>query len=496
MTSEDKAKIVSTLMGMNLFLTPDSVSVIPEALTFDAFSQDILPKIERQALPASFPIEKLTELFAIIEKKEEKSGPPSIISDLEIISSYSKESTKKTVQDFVAHFKARYESLRKLLQNRIELQNTVSIRRLSGDQREKVAIIGLVITKEETKNKNLMLEIEDPTGMIKAIVRKDKENVMRLAKDIALDEAVGVLGTYTKGVIFVENFVLPEIPTKEFKKAPDEAYAAFTSDLHVGSKMFLPEEFTKFISWLNGEVGSDEQKKIARSVKYLFVVGDLVDGVGIYPGQEGELSIPDITAQYNECAKYLSMIRKDVKIIACPGNHDAGRISEPQPAMDKRYAQALHDIPNLTLVSNPATVKIHASGKFPGFNVLLYHGYGFDYYIANMDSVRLNGGYNRADLLMKMLLQKRHLAPTHASTLYMPDTEEDPLVISTIPDFFVTGHIHKVAVSNYKSASMICCSCWQSKTLFQEKVGHNPEPGRVPVVNLRTREIKVMRFDN
>jgi len=141
-------------------------------------------------------------------------------------------------------------------------------------------------------------------------------------------------------------------------------------------------------------------------------------------------------------------------------------------------------------------INIHASKEFPGFDVLLYHGYSFDYYVSNVDAIRTNGGYDRADLIMRFLLQKRHLAPSHGSTLYIPDTKKDALIISKIPDFFITGHIHKANVSNYKNITNICCSCWQSKTTFQERVGHNPEPSRVPVVNLKTREVKMLKFCN
>ena len=125
---------------------------------------------------------------------------------------------------------------------------------------------------------------------------------------------------------------------------------------------------------------------------------------------------------------------------------------------------------------------------------MIYHGYSFDYYVANVESIRNGGGYDRADLIMKFLLQRRHLAPTHTSTLYIPDIKNDYLVIDKIPDFFISGHIHKSYVSNYRNITLICGSCWQAKTPFQEKVGHNPEPARVPIINLQTREVKVLRF--
>ena len=168
-------------------------------------------------------------------------------------------------------------------------------------------------------------------------------------------------------------------------------------------------------------------------------------------------------------------------------------LAEPQPIFYKEYSQCLYDIPNVTLVTNPAMVNIGKTENFEGFNVLMYHGYSFDYY-ANLEFIRNNGGYHRADLIMKFLLQRRHLAPTHTSTLYIPETENDPLVIDKIPDFFATGHIHKSSAANYKNITMICGSCWQAKTPFQEKTGHHPEPARVPIVNLQTREIKILNF--
>jgi DNA polymerase II small subunit len=169
-------------------------------------------------------------------------------------------------------------------------------------------------------------------------------------------------------------------------------------------------------------------------------------------------------------------------------------MAEPQPAFTNDFCRALFKLQNAVFVSNPATVNIGSAGGFSGFNVLLYHGYSFDYYINEVGSIRNNGGYDRADLMMKFLLKRRHLAPTHSSTLYSPYTSKDPMLIDIVPDFFISGHIHKSAALNYKNITLICGSCWQSKTDFQEKMGHKPEPGKVPIANLATREIKILRF--
>ena len=95
---------------------------------------------------------------------------------------------------------------------------------------------------------------------------------------------------------------------------------------------------------------------------------------------------------------------------------------------------------------------------------------------------------------MQFLLKRRHLAPSHTSTLYIPDANKDHLVIDTLPDIFVTGHVHKAVITNYRNITLVCGSCWQSKTVFQEKVGHNPEPARVPVLNLKTRQFRLLKF--
>lgn len=414
---------------------------------------------------------------------------------VKVIQSYAGGSKKREVQDFVDYFTRRFRALEGILHQRQGLQNTISIKHiLRKKDKEHLALIGMVNKKETTKNGNLMITVEDPTGYIKVLINKNKPDLFRMAKDFVMDEVIGVVGVNGQNIVFANEIYLPDIPHNELKKAEDDTYVAFLSDLHVGSNMFLPEDLDKFLKWLNGEIGNEKQREIASKIQYLFIAGDLVDGVGIYPGQEDELTHPDIYAQYEECAKYLKRVPDRITMIICPGNHDAGRLSEPQPVLQREYCKPLFELENAIFVSNPALVNIHASEDFPGFDVLMYHGYSFDYYVAEVNSLRSQGGYDRADLIMRFLLQRRHLAPAHSSTLYIPDTTQDPLVIQTVPDFFISGHIHKSISANYKNTTMICGSCWQAKTAFQEKVGHHPEPSRVPLVNLKTREVKILKF--
>jgi DNA polymerase II small subunit len=416
-------------------------------------------------------------------------------TDVEVVFSYNEPTEKKDVKDFVDYFNVRFKQIESILSGRQELSGLTSIGRVVGKKdRETVAMIGMVNDKASTQN-GIMLTLEDQTGLIKVHVSASKKELHYIAKNIVLDEVIGVAGATGDKIVFCTNILLPDVPlSKELKKAPEESYAMFLSDIHVGSKLFLAQKFEKFLAWLNGDAGTEEHKAILPKIKYMFIIGDLVDGVGIYPNQEGELEIKDIFDQYKECASLLSRIPKHITIVACPGNHDAIRLSEPQPVFDRDIAKPLYDIPNLMLVSNPGIVNIGAKDGFSGFDVMLYHGYSFDYYISNVDEIRNNGGYDRADLVMKFLLQRRHLSPSHSATLYIPDGKADPLFISRIPDFFASGHIHKSTVDKYRNVSTICGSCWQATTSFQEKCGHHPEPAQVPLVNLQTRQTKLLRF--
>ncbi|MDP3917504.1 MAG: metallophosphoesterase [Nanoarchaeota archaeon] len=428
--------------------------------------------------------------------KEEPVKKKKIFDDkytLKIIKNYGDESKLREVKDFVYHYKARYNFLRNIITKRQEMNNVISIERVKNKEKgESVTLIGLVYDKRITKKGNIMVKLEDATGTTNIIFDSKIENVDFLC----FDEVIGVTGIVNEGFVYANSLIFPDIPERiDVKTYPGEVCAAFISDVHIGNKLFIEDKFMKFIDWINGKHSDPKMIELSKKIKYLFIVGDVVDGVGIYPNQDKELNIKSIKAQYDRCAELLSMIRKDIKIILCPGNHDARRIAEPQPALDS-YAESLKDIDNLFLVSNPSMINVLSSEKFEGFNILMYHGYSYDYYAANIDPIMQGGGYDRGDLIMKFLLQKRHLSPAHTSTLFVPNGKEDYLVIDQIPDIFASGHIHKVSVSKYKGVTNIVGSCWQYKNDFQERVGHHPEYCKVPVFNFGTGKAVVLDFSD
>lgn len=499
----EKNELLSKLAENGFLASPDFISTIEQNHFEDFFNFVIKlnPKplfltktIYDQFLQIKTPVQNPVieaQQTQVEVLKPKSTHREQIETKIKIKKNYTPVNRKIDINDWVAYYFDRYNKLRELLQNHEELKNTISIgRALKADGRQNVSLIGMVREIKKTLKGTYVVELEDPTGIINISIKN--LDCIKKAEEIVHDEVIGVVGTKSGNFIYAENIVFPEIPERQIKKAEDEVYAVFISDIHVGSNMFLPKEFSQFIDWVNGNIGNEKQRDIASKIKYLFIAGDLVDGVGIYPGQENELTITDIYAQYAEFAKYISKLPEDIQIIICPGNHDAVRIEEPQPPLFKDIAKPIYDLPNVTMVSNPALVNIHNVGNFPGIDILMYHGYSFDHYVSTVPTLR-KYNYDRMDLVHEFLLRKRHLAPTHNSTLIHPSAQ-DFLIIDKIPDVIVTGHVHKAKIGKYKNILTVSSSCFQDRTSFQEKVGHTPEPGRVPILNLKTSELKIMRF--
>ena len=90
---------------------------------------------------------------------------------------------KLEVKDFVYHFRNRYEDLKDILNEKEELENLVSINKLSNEK-QKFSVIGMVYSKKITKNKNILLEIEDLTGKLNVLISSSKEDLLKESEDI------------------------------------------------------------------------------------------------------------------------------------------------------------------------------------------------------------------------------------------------------------------------------------------------------------------------
>ena len=479
MLAEEKKETIRELLNRNILVTPKILQELENSEDKEFFLES-LQKEKPQP-------EKKTEIKPLENQPTE--------DNVKILFNYKLKPQKREIKDSVQYFKKRYNYFKTLLMKKQELQQyrTLSINKIN-QATETIAIIGMIEDKKETKNNNILLSVEDLTGNINCIINKNNAETFKDSKELLLDEVVVLIGTYHNGFFFTEKILFPEIPNLPQKKAPTEKYVAFLSDIHVGSKQFLKEEFETFLKWIRGESGSKEQREIAKKTKYLIISGDIVDGIGIYIDQRDQLEIRSLRKQYEAFAEYLEQIPSNIKIILSPGNHDGVQVFEPQEALGENFSESLKKFPNVINVSNPALVNIDSSKNFDGFNILVYHGYSFDECINQIDSVRLNGAYDSPDLIMKALLRKRHIGPQHGSALAIHTSTEDNLIIDPIPDIFLTGHVHRTKVSSYKNVLLVNASCWQSLTPFQEKMGHIPNPAQVPILNLKTRKIKILKF--
>ncbi len=449
-------------------------------------NQKILEKIKIK-LGLSIEISKEKEIIPSFQNEKEKINE---INDVRITSKNLSFNKKIEVKDFVKYFRNRFVEMKNVLQEHQELNNLVSINKISGN-RQGISIIGLVSDKKVTKNKNMLLEIEDLTGKIKVLINQNKSELYKKAEEITLDSVIGFNVSGNREIVFVNNLFFPDSMIVERKRSSVEEYALFIGDLHFGSKLFLEENFLKFINYLNGEVPNTPE---VEKIKYLFIVGDLITGVGNYPNQEKDLEVVDLEEQFEKIAGLLGKIRKDIKIIISPGNHDGVRLMEPQPVFDEKYAWSLYNMKNVILTENPCNLNIGAKENFSGFDVLTYHGFSFPFYANNVSKLMLKRAMNCPEEIMKYLLKNRHLAPTHASAQYFP-LEEDALMIRKTPDIFVAAHTHKSGISYYNNILVISTSCWESMTPYQEKFGNEPDHCKVPMFNLKTRAVKILDFE-
>ena len=426
------------------------------------------------------------------EEQDEKEQVGIFDEDVRVLSKTQSFKKKIEIEDFVKNLRNRFHEMKNILQEHQELDNLISINKLSR-RGQRVSIIGIVSDKRLTKNRNILFEVEDLTGKVRVLVNQNKPELYKQAEEITLDSVMGFTGSGDREIFFVNNVVFPDAAVFEKKHSPIEEYALFIGDLHYGSKLFIEKGFLKFIDYLNGKIPDAKEARAAERIKYLFLLGDVVSGVGNYPSQEKILKIKDIEEQFQGLAELLGKIRKDIKIIISPGNHDGVRLLEPQPILDEKYAWPLYNMRNVIFTGNPARVNIGAKRDFSGFDVLTYHGFSYYFYVNSIPSL-IKKGLNAPEKVMAYLLKNRHLAPTHTSVQYFP-FEKDELLIKKVPDIFVSGHTHKSAVSSYNNILLISISSWEEETENQRRKGTKPDFCKVPMFNLKTREIKILDFE-
>jgi DNA polymerase II small subunit len=386
-------------------------------------------------------------------------------------------------KDFYRLFDSRYRKTLKILSIRSESRQIRKIKHIKdlrnksrfssldnenerGKFIDSAFVAGLIMSKRNRKN-DVELVIDDTTGSIPVVCKT--QDLINEASSLVLDQMLMLeisLSKRNSNDFVIKDIIFPDIPEHVAAKSGTESYVALISDLHVGSKYFMENEFNDFINWLS----SDDE--IVSKIKFVCIAGDIVDGIGIYPNQDKELIDININNQMSYAAALLQKIPKRMHVFLIPGNHDPGRRALPQTALtDLRDFQPLE---NFSIIGNPSIVELNK------VKILMFHGQSLDDVIATVPGL----SYSKPVEAMKILLKSRHLSPIYGNRTPIAPEPEDMLVIDDVPDIFHAGHVHITEVGRYKGTLIVNSGAWQKQTKFQQTMGINPTPGICILVNL------------
>ena len=470
---EEVIRKTETLADKPLFINRDFVEEV---------TKEVFPELKEEKPQQPMPPSPLIEA-----KKVFHAYAKDVDSSIKVIDDPTDQiCTSGSLEEFLEYFQDRFKRIRKLLNKRMDAKDAMPISEaLKASVNSKVKIIGMVTQRRESKRR-IFLRFEDLEASVTVLVPQNvAPEVMEKARALLLDQVVCVSAVKGRNdLLIAQDFILPDVPKRTPNKAPIPVYAALISDLHVGSKMFMREEFNRFVLWLNGKFGNNSLRNLASHVKYVVIAGDLVDGIGVYPNQLKELAIKDIYEQYQRVSKFLEQIPDYIELIIIPGNHDASRKALPQPALPKEYSEPLYEAREVRSLGNPCTISLHE------VELLLYHGRSLD----DIVSVVPNVSFHTPEKAMRLLLKSRHLAPVYGEKTPIAPEKRDFMVIERTPDIFHAGHVHVLKYDTYRGILLANSGAWQKQTEYQKKMGLTPTPGIVPIVNLQTLQVTPVDF--
>ena len=376
------------------------------------------------------------------------------------------------ISSYVDLFRDRYKRLNKMIKPKLGSVYPINFVDSSRGG-ENVSLIGIVNEVRDTQKGNKLIILEDTKD--ETLVVYSDEEMFDKCDEVVEDEVIGITGTIADNgeIIFGDELHFPEVsPNRVMNHSDKDVKALLISDIHLGGREFAVGKWKKFVNWVRGR----------EDIKYMVIAGDLVDGVGVYPEQEEELSVTSVEEQYELCARSLEQFPDDMQIIASPGNHDTPRLAEPQPQLKEKYKEKFPD--NVKIVGNPAMVEIE------GVKIQVYHGMSIKPISDSIPGLELT----KPEGAMEKMLQKRHLNPIYGGDNRLAPEEKDYLIMEEVPDVLHTGHVHKLGKSEHRNVKMINSGCWQKRTEYQKQKNVIPDVGTAPVLNLNTGKINVKKF--
>ena len=474
-----KEEILSAAARRKIFFSPDAMEMILSNNDPMGFTNTVFAHLSKNMMFVNK--QDIMDCIAgdkILFQSEKEIKPHNKFTpDIHIVkgTDITGESTcEGKVNDFAQYFRSRYFTLRRLIEKRNDFGRAMDISRAKTLDRE-TRIIGIVYEKSTTKNGHTMLTVEDDTDTAKIFISKESPLA---GETFVEDEVIGIVAkpNAQRTLMMAEKIYRPDIPKSNTWELSDSvSKIAFLSDVHVGSTTFLEKDWDRMIRWL-------KDNSVKEDLNYIVFPGDVVDGIGVFPDQDKELSIGDIYQQYERLSEYLKDIPDHIKMVIHPGNHDAARLAEPQPALNSVFTKTFDS--NILMVGNPIYLNVE------GRTVLTYHGKSMDDWIAGVQQLT----YDDPLKVMKEMCVRRHLAPIYGQRNALAPEKKDYMAMEYIPDIFVSGHVHGAGQEIYNGVRLINASTWQDQTEYQRMHNFNPDPSIMPVVSLASGRITMHNF--
>ena len=443
--------------------------------------------IKKKSITKASSVTTSTKKETVKEKTvDSRIRKEKISADLKIISTPKPSKSDASAESFRKYFESRFELISKMFTRRRDIQNIVKTSSVKpSSSKDAQSLIAIVTNKQVTKTGHVILDLEDEEGIIKGLIPQSNIDLIHKGEFILDDSILCFSGNYYKDLFTIKDIQWPDVP---FSHKPNRAYekalALFLSDIHVGSKNFAEKLFQNAIDFLNGNLKSDKYNQVGLDVKYLFVAGDVVDGVGVYPGQAEDIILENIHLQFQRSAEYFEVIRDDIEIVIIPGNHDGARAAEPQTPIQKEFAPELYSLDNVHLLGSPAYLKAH------NVEVLMTHGNS----IMDINSAIPAIPHETSMPAMVEMLKNRHLVPIYGKRTPIAPDPVDQLVITRIPDILQTGHTHIAGDETYKGVTLLNSGTFQHQTSYQKSMNINPTTGLTYVINLENLDRMMVDF--
>ncbi|MFA6268376.1 MAG: metallophosphoesterase, partial [archaeon] len=413
MAENIEQEILSFSEQSGLMLSKDSIDLLAQNLHWKKILEELASEgqffVEPAILEKKLARTKLSQVVTEVEVRKTSfiAQARDRAPNFRVMSEYDvtgQSSSEGKVDDFLRLFRSKFDLISKMLKERHNM-TPVPIKSLSGvHDKEKVDVIGMVNKKWITKKGHTAFEIEDMEAKCIALVMEKEKEIMLKAEHILEDNVVGIKGTkWGDNFLIIKEVFWPDLPIRSARTINEDVYIGGITDLHVGSKLFYEEQFCKLLDYINGKGLTERQQERVGKIQYLFVTGDNVAGIGVYPNQVDDLLIKDVYEQYVKFEDLMLQIPDYIHVFICPGQHDAVRRAEPQPGIDKEFVPRLSKLRNFHFISSPSWVEIE------GMKNLIYHGASVHDLISSVSFLEMTKPQDG----MVELLKKRDLMPKY-----------------------------------------------------------------------------------